>query len=87
MSSPREFAWAPTKSSRLSAWAEWARCIALGMFAWDADVAIKILTASFAADAERIGRFEREAQTLALLNHPNMRPSMGLKIQVMRLLW
>ncbi|MGE5836759.1 MAG: serine/threonine-protein kinase, partial [Acidobacteriota bacterium] len=36
------------------------------------DVAIKILPASFAADADRVGRFEREAQALAALNHPNV---------------
>jgi len=36
------------------------------------DVAIKILPASFAADADRVRRFEREAQALAALNHPNV---------------
>ena len=35
------------------------------------DVAIKILPAAFAQDPERLARFEREAQTLASLNHPN----------------
>jgi len=38
----------------------------------DRDVAIKILPAAFAADAERLARFEREAKTLAALNHPNI---------------
>ena len=33
--------------------------------------AIKVLPASFANDPERLARFEREAQTLASLNHPN----------------
>lgn len=36
------------------------------------EVALKVLPAAFAADAERIGRFEREAKVLASLNHPNI---------------
>jgi serine/threonine-protein kinase len=36
------------------------------------DVAIKILPEAFAHDAERRARFEREAQLLAALNHPNI---------------
>ena len=38
----------------------------------DRDVAIKILPELFAADPDRISRFEREAKTLASLNHPNI---------------
>jgi len=34
------------------------------------DVAIKVLPELFAADPDRLARFEREAQTLASLNHP-----------------
>ncbi len=36
----------------------------------DRDVAIKVLPEDFAADAERVARFEREAKSLAALNHP-----------------
>jgi serine/threonine protein kinase/WD40 repeat protein len=36
------------------------------------DVAVKALPAIFAFDAERLARFEREAQVLAALNHPNI---------------
>ena len=36
------------------------------------DVALKILPAAFAADADRIARFKREAQLLASLNHPHI---------------
>jgi serine/threonine protein kinase len=35
-------------------------------------VAVKVLPESVAGDAERIARFEREAQTLAALNHPHI---------------
>ena len=36
------------------------------------EVAIKVLPQTFAADRERLARFEREAQTLAALNHQNI---------------
>ena len=35
-------------------------------------VAIKVLPASVAADAVRLARFQREAEVLASLNHPNI---------------
>jgi len=35
-------------------------------------VALKILPSQFVADAERANRFEREAQALSALNHPNL---------------
>src|SRR6185436_12337798 len=36
------------------------------------DVALKVLPAAVAADAERLARFEHEARTVAGLNHPNI---------------
>ena len=45
----------------------------------DREVAIKILPAAFALDAERLARFEREAKTLASLNHPNIAQIYGLE--------
>ena len=36
------------------------------------DVAIKVLLPAVAADGERLARFNREAQVLASLNHPNI---------------
>src|SRR5215468_10717030 len=36
------------------------------------EVAIKILPDEFARDPDRISRFQREAEVLASLNHPNI---------------
>lgn len=45
----------------------------------DRDVAIKILPEALASDPERIARFEREAKTLAALNHPHIAHIYGLE--------
>lgn len=36
------------------------------------DVALKVLPAAFLVDSERMARFQREAQVLASLDHPNI---------------
>ena len=43
------------------------------------DVALKILPESFAQDPQRMGRFQREAEVLASLNHPNIAGIHGLE--------
>jgi serine/threonine protein kinase len=45
----------------------------------DRDVALKILSASFAQDLDRLTRFEREAKTLAAMNHPHIAQIYGLE--------
>ena len=42
-------------------------------------VAIKVLPASLAADPDRLARFQREAEVLAALNHPNIAHIHGLE--------
>ncbi|UCF37082.1 MAG: serine/threonine protein kinase, partial [Acidobacteriota bacterium] len=43
------------------------------------DVALKILPEMFAQDEQRMGRFSREAQLLASLNHPNIAQIYGIE--------
>ena len=43
------------------------------------DVAIKVLPEAFARDAERMARFQREAEVLASLNHTNIAAIYGVE--------
>jgi eukaryotic-like serine/threonine-protein kinase len=43
------------------------------------EVAIKVLPAALASDAQYLARFEREAQVLASLNHPNIAAIYGIE--------
>jgi len=43
------------------------------------DDALKVLPDAFAADPDRLARFQREAQVLASLNHPNIAHVYGLE--------
>jgi serine/threonine protein kinase len=45
----------------------------------DREVAIKIVPEAFAHDTDRLARFQREAKTLASLNHPNIAAIYGLE--------
>lgn len=51
-----------------------ARDTKLGRF-----VAVKVLPEAFAADADRVSRFQREAQLLASLNHPHIAALHGME--------
>ena len=43
------------------------------------DVALKVLPDLFASDTDRLARFQREAQVLASLNHPNIAQIYGIE--------
>src|ERR1700687_1740389 len=43
------------------------------------DVALKVLPEAFAGDPERMARFQREAEVLASLNHPNIAQIYGVE--------
>ena len=42
-------------------------------------VALKVLPETFASDPERLARFQREAEVLASLNHPNIAQIYGVE--------
>jgi len=46
------------------------------------DVAVKVLPEAVADDADRLARFQREAEALAALNHPNIAQVYGLERSV-----
>ena len=43
------------------------------------DVALKVLPETFARDPDRMARFQREAELLASLNHPNVAHIYGVE--------
>lgn len=43
------------------------------------EVAIKVLPEAFAYDSDRMARFQREAEVLASLNHPNIAHIYGVE--------
>jgi eukaryotic-like serine/threonine-protein kinase len=43
------------------------------------DVALKVLLGAWADDSDRLGRFQREAELLAALNHPNIAAIYGVE--------
>ena len=43
------------------------------------DVAIKVLSPAFTSDPDRLARLEREARTLASLNHPHIATIYGVE--------
>ena len=59
-------------------WAAWAKSIEPPTRTLNRQVAIKVLPASVAADGDRLARFQREAEVLAALNHPNIAHIHGL---------
>jgi serine/threonine protein kinase/Tol biopolymer transport system component len=48
------------------------------------EVALKVLPEAFAADPDRLARFQREAKVLASLNHPNIAHLYGLETVAMQ---
>ena len=70
--SPRVPASAPTRSSRRSAPGGMGEVYRARDARLSRDVAIKVLPASFSADADRLRRFEQEAKAAGVLNHPNI---------------
>src|SRR5829696_446125 len=69
----------PIASSTSWAKAAWARCTKARDARLQRHVAIKILPAVFAADGDRVSRFQREAHVLASLNHPHIAQIYGVE--------
>jgi len=59
--------------------AEWESCFALSDTKLQREVALKLLPDHFVDDPDRLARFQREAQVLASLNHPNIAQVYGLE--------
>ena len=70
---------APSKLNLRLVQVVWARSIARETPSLNRDVALKVLPELFAADPDRLARFEREAQVLASLNHPNIAAIYGIE--------
>ncbi|HWD00032.1 MAG TPA: protein kinase [Candidatus Sulfopaludibacter sp.] len=51
------------------------------------EVAVKVLPAAFAGDPMRVERFQREAQVLASLNHPNIAAIYGAEERALLGVW
>ncbi len=51
------------------------------------EVALKLLPDDFAADPERVARFEREAKVLASLNHQNIAALYGIENPTVATSW
>ena len=63
---------APTRSSRRSARAGWARCTGRGTRSSSATSRSRCCRSPLAADPDALARFEREAKAVAALSHPNI---------------
>ena len=59
--------------------AAWARSNRATDTKLNRDVALKILPEQFASDSQRMGRFQREAEVLASLDHPNIGQIYGIE--------
>ncbi|MBZ5500578.1 MAG: hypothetical protein LAP85_29665 [Acidobacteriia bacterium] len=69
-----------TKSLNTSTQEQRERCIGPSTQKLGRDVAIKVLPEEFALDADRVARFQREANVLASRNRPNIAATHGLLI-------